>query len=55
MSQVETDALFLVKHGSPSRYVLFPQLSNSVNTSLGFPLPTQANTAHSRKGTKVLG
>lgn len=37
MSQVETDALFLVKHCSPSRYVLCPNsqtLSTQVWTSL---------------------
>lgn len=38
----------------PLQVCTFPQQSNSVNTSLGFPLPTKANIVNSRKGKKSM-
>lgn len=43
MSQAETEALCLVKHCSPSRYVLFPN-SQTLSTQVWASLSTQRQT-----------
>lgn len=52
MSQVETDAVFLVKRCSPSRYVLFPNsqtLSTQARASLSPPRQTWSIAGEEKK------